>query len=56
MNVEQHKRECYARWLVDKLRARQKTREDLEKWLSKQPDEQHMRDVMNRYRSQVSRS
>ena len=45
-----HKRECYARWLVDQLRAKRKTREDLEQWLSAQADEQHMRAVMNQHR------
>tara|TARA_R100000322_G_scaffold167810_1_gene136329 strand:- start:8 stop:172 length:165 start_codon:yes stop_codon:yes gene_type:complete len=46
MTESQFRRECYARWLLAKWRRGDKTKEEVEKWLTAQPDEQHMRDVM----------
>lgn len=41
------KRECYARWMKDEMRVGRKLRSDIEAWLKKQPDEQHMREILN---------
>ena len=51
MDESQFRRECYARWLLAKFRRGDKTKAEVEAWLIKQPDEQHMREVMRAERS-----
>lgn len=46
MSQDQIKREWFALWLLRKWRRGDKTKEEVEKWLTAQPDEQHMREVM----------
>jgi hypothetical protein len=46
MDEQLRKRECFARWLLAMYRRGNKTKEQVEAWLVKQPDEQRMREVM----------
>lgn len=46
MDEKRFKRECYARWLLAKFRRGEKTQAQVEAWLTAQPDEQHMPEVM----------